>query len=84
MKEVVIDQGGVLAVISDGTGELVAQIPRAQLQGRGLPEVGQGLKVMPDRLGTYLRLCTACARLYECKFGVRWNREQHAMCNGRR
>lgn len=45
IQEVVIDQGGVLAVISDGTGELVAQIPRAQLQDRTLPEVGRGLKV---------------------------------------
>ena len=45
VQEVVIDQGGILAVISDGTGELVAQIPRAQLQGRTLPTVGQGLKV---------------------------------------
>ena len=55
MQEVVVDQGGILAVISDGTGELVAQIPRAQLQGRTSPKVGQGLKVgrrtsLPDPL----------------------------------
>jgi hypothetical protein len=45
VQEVIVDQGGILAVISDGTGELVAQIPRAQLQGRTLLTVGQGLKV---------------------------------------
>ena len=45
IQEITIETGGVLATISDGTGDLVAQIPRAQLQGRDLPEVGQGLKV---------------------------------------
>ena len=66
MKEVVVDHGGVLAVISDGTGELVAQIPRAQLQGRGLPEVGQGLKVLRGRASlatlrpTHARVSASC------------------------
>ncbi len=77
MKEVVIDQGGVLAVISDGTGELVAQIPRAQLQGRGLPEVGQGLKVMPGHprssrlsIGCSPVSCAACVHDLGCHSGV--------------